>query len=300
MKAPLVECVPNFSEGRRPAVMEAIADAIRRTEGVKLLDWSSDPNHNRMVTTFIGAPKAVCQAALESARKAVELIDLNQHTGEHPRIGAVDVIPIVPLSGITLEECALLARELGQQIFTQLKVPIYFYEASAKRPERKNVADIRKGNFEGLQDEIANPERHPDIGPPKLHPTAGAVIVGARQFLVAFNVNLKTGDLQIAKAIAERVRESGGGLKNVRALGMMLFDRNIAQISMNLTNCEETPIHSALEAVRQEAKKFGVEVLETELIGLVPMKYLVESAVSSLNLRSFSKNQVLENHLDVC
>ncbi len=297
MPTPIVECVPNFSEGRRPEVMQAIVDAVRATNGVKLLDWSHDANHNRMVVTFVGAPDEVRKAAFNSAKKAVELIDLNQHTGEHPRIGAVDVIPFVPVSGVTLEECAKLSHELGKSIYQELKLPVYFYESAAVRPDRKNLADIRKGNFEGLKTEIKKPERHPDVGEAKLHPTAGAVVVGARPFLVAFNMNLQSNDLKIAKAIANRVREARGGLKNVKALGMQLADRGIVQVSMNLVNCDETPMYRVIELVRAEAKRFGVSVLETEIVGLVPLKYLVETASYYMQLEGFKFDQVLETHL---
>lgn len=297
MPQKLIECVPNFSEGRRPEVMEAIVTSIKNTEGVKVLDWSHDRNHNRMVVTFIGAPEPVQSAVLKSARKAVELIDLNEHHGEHPRIGAVDVIPFIPLSGITLEECAQLAHSSGKSIYEELNLPVYFYEAAALNPDRKNLADIRKGNFEGLKTDIAKPERHPDVGKPRLHPTAGAVVVGARPFLVAFNVNLHSANLEIAKAIANRVREARGGLKNVKALGMKLEDRGIVQVSMNLVNCDETPIYRVIEAVRIEAKRYGVSIAGTEVVGLIPLKYLMETATYYMQLESFKPEQVLETHL---
>lgn len=293
----LVECVPNFSEGRRPDVMLEIVDSIRGTNDVKLLNWSHDVNHNRMVVTFIGPPDAVQKAALAGAHKAVELIDLNHHTGEHPRIGALDVLPFVPLSGTTLDECAKLAHAVGRQIYQELKVPVYFYEAAALKPDRKNLADIRKGNFEGLREEITKPERRPDVGEPRLHPTAGAVAVGARPFLVAFNVNLNSNDLAIAKAIANKVREARGGLKHVKALGMKLDDRGIVQVSMNLTNCDETPIHQAFNAVRAEAAVRGVSVIGTEIVGLVPKRYLSETASHDLQLESFKSEQIIESHL---
>lgn len=294
---PLIECVPNFSEGRRPLVIKSIVEAIHSTAGVKLLDFSHDANHNRMVVTFVGGPEAVEKAALAGARTAVELIDLNRHTGEHPRIGAVDVIPLVPLSGITLEACAARARQLGEKIYEALKLPVYFYEAAARTPSRKNLADVRKGNFEGLKTEIQNPDRYPDVGEPKLHPTAGAVAVGARPFLVAFNVNLDSNDLAIAKAIANKVREARGGLKNVKALGLKLEDRGMVQVSMNLTNCDETPIHQVIDAVRGEAAHHGVQIAGTEIVGLVPLKYLAETAAHSLSLDGFKIEQILETHL---
>jgi glutamate formiminotransferase len=297
MNKQIVECVPNFSEGRRADVMEAIVEAIRTTPGIKLLDWSHDVNHNRMVVTFVGEPDAVVEGAFHGARKAVELIDLNQHTGEHPRIGAVDVIPFVPVSGITLEECAQLAYRCGKKIWEELKLPVYYYEAAAKTPTRKNLSDVRNIGYEKLKTEVEKPERHPDEGEPRLHPTAGAVVVGARPFLVAFNINLNTPDVKIAKAIANRIREARGGLKNVKALGMELKDRNMAQVSMNLVNCDETPIYRVIELVKAEARRDGVSVAETEIVGLVPLKYLLETTQYYMQLAEFRKEQILEANL---
>jgi glutamate formiminotransferase len=297
MPEAIVECVPNFSEGRNPEIMEAIVNAVKNTKGVKLLDWSHDVNHNRMVVTFIGSPESIMEGAFNSSRKAVELINLNQHTGEHPRIGAVDVIPFVPVSGITLEECAQLAHQCGKRINQDLKLPVYYYEAAAQKPERKNLSDVRNIGYEKLKIEVKNKDRHPDEGMPELHPTAGAVVIGARPFLVAFNVNLLSSDLKIAKAIANRVREAKGGLKNVKALGMELKDRGMVQVSMNLVNCDETPIYRAIELVKVEAKRYGIAVAETEIVGLVPLKYMIDTAVYYMQLEGFKTEQILDTRL---
>jgi glutamate formiminotransferase len=297
MAGKIVECVPNFSEGRKPEVMEAVVDSVQKTEGVKLLDWSHDVNHNRMVVTFIGSPEAVIEGAVNSSKKAVELIDLNHHTGEHPRIGAVDVIPFVPVSGITLEECAQLAYQCGKRIYQELKLPVYYYEAAAKTPNRKNLSNVRNIGYEKLKVEVKTPERYPDEGEPQLHPTAGAVVIGARPFLVAFNINLHCSDIKIAKAIANRVREARGGLKNVKALGMELKDRGMVQVSMNLVNCDETPIYRVIELVKAEAKRYGVTAAETEIVGLVPLKYLTETAIYYMQLEGFKTEQILDTRL---
>lgn len=293
----VVECVPNFSEGRRPEVMEQIVAAVKETPGVKLLDWSHDANHNRMVVTFVAPPEAAVDGAVNGAKKAVELIDLNRHTGEHPRIGAVDVVPFVPVSGITLEECAKLAHVCGKRMHEQLKLPVYYYEAAALHPYRKNLPDVRNIGYEKLKDDVQQKERHPDLGEPKLHPTAGAVVIGARPFLVAFNVNLATTDVKIAKAIANRVREAKGGLKNVKALGMELKDRGLTQVSMNLVNCDETPIYRVIELVKAEARRYGVTAVETEVVGMIPLKYLVETAGYYMQLSDFKTEQILDTHL---
>ena len=293
----VVECVPNFSEGRRPEVMEQIVAAVKETPGVKLLDWSHDANHNRMVVTFVASPDAAVNGAVNGAKKAVELIDLNRHTGEHPRIGAVDVVPFVPVSGVTLEECAKLAHACGKRMHDELQLPVYYYEAAAMHPSRKNLPDVRNIGYEKLKEEVQQKERHPDVGEPKLHPTAGAVVVGARPFLVAFNVNLATADVKIAKAIANRVREAKGGLKNVKALGMELKDRGLAQVSMNLVNCDETPIYRVIELVKAEARRYGVSAVETEIVGMVPLKYLVETAQYYMQLADFKTEQILDTHL---
>lgn len=294
----LVECVPNFSEGRRPEVVEAIVDEVRKTPGVSLLDYSSDQDHNRSVVTFVGEPEAVKKAAFAACAKAAELIDMNKHQGGHPRIGATDVIPFIPIKEVTMEECAQLAKDLAQEIAEKLGIPTYLYENAATRPERKNLANIRRGQYEGLKDEIEiNPERKPDFGPSRLHPTAGATAVGARMFLIAFNVNLGTSDIEIAKRIAKLVRGSSGGLVNVKAMGVMLEERNIAQVSMNMVNYVETSLYRVFELIKAEAKRYGVPVIGSEIIGLVPTDALVDAAEYYLQLENFSRAQVLESRL---
>ncbi|WP_422447334.1 glutamate formimidoyltransferase [Thermoanaerobacterium sp. DL9XJH110] len=294
----VVECIPNFSEGRRKEVIQAIAEAIRSIEGVRLLDCSSDRNHNRSVLTFIGEPEAVKEAAFLSAEKAAELIDMTKHSGEHPRMGAVDVIPFVPVRGITMAECVRLSRELGERIASELSIPVFLYEESATRPERRNLADIRRGEFEGMAQKIKQPEWAPDFGKPEIHPTAGVVAVGARMPLIAFNVNLGTSDINIAKKIAKVIRESGGGLRNCKAIGVMLEDRNLAQVSMNMTNYEKTSLYRAFELIRVEAQRYGVNIVGSEIVGLTPMNALIDVAKYYLQLENFDESkQVLENYL---
>ncbi|TYP58479.1 glutamate formimidoyltransferase [Thermosediminibacter litoriperuensis] len=294
----LVECIPNFSEGRRKEVIEAIADAIRSVKGVRLLDYSSDQNHNRSVFTFVGDPDAVKEAAFASAAKAAQLIDMTKHKGEHPRMGVVDVIPFVPVKAITMEECVHISREVGERIASELSIPVFLYEESATRPERKSLADIRRGEFEGMAEKIKDPAWAPDFGKPEIHPTAGAVAVGARMPLIAYNVNLNTSDITIAKNIAKVIRESGGGLKNVRAIGVMLEDRNIAQVSMNMTNYEKTALYRAFELIRIEARRYGVDIIGSEIVGITPMKALIDVAKYYLQLENFDDSkQILENYL---
>jgi len=294
----IVECVPNFSEGRREEVVGAIADAARRIEGVRVLDVEMDASHNRAVVTLVGGPENVKQAAFACASKAVELIDLNKHTGEHPRVGAVDVIPFVPISEVEMKDCVELAMSLGQEIAEKLGVPVYLYEEAATRPDRKNLAKVRRGQFEGLREEIkTNPERAPDFGPSELHPTAGAVVVGAREPLIAYNINLGTGDVSIAKSIAKAVREKDGGLKHVKALGFETDKEDVVQVSMNLVNYKETPIFVVFDAVRSHADKHGVPVVGSEIIGLVPQDALVDTAEYYLKIQDFSKSQILEYKL---
>lgn len=320
--ASLVECVPNFSEGRRSEIVEAIIHELDGISGVKLLDYSMDKDHNRSVVTFVGTPAGVVEGAFRTARKGVELINLEEHQGSHPRIGAVDVVPFIPVSGVGISDCVKLAHALGERIFSELKVPVYFYEEAALKPERKNLAEIRKGNYEGLKQEIALPHRHPDVGGPRLHPTAGATVVGARQFLVAFNVNLSSPELKIAREIARRVREKDGGLKNVKAMGVILQERNQAQVSMNLVNCSQTPIYRVVELIKVEAARYGVTVAGTEVVGLVPLQYVMDTVtyylqkdgiespgslhdfqslsgrfVHYLQLEEFESSQILETRL---
>ena len=294
METKIVECVPNFSEGRRPEVVQEIASAITSIPGVRLLDQTSDANHNRSVLTFVGEPNAVKDAAFMAISRASELIDMEKHSGEHPRIGATDVVPFVPMSGVTTEDCVELARSLGQEVADKLHIPVYLYEEAATCEDRRNLANIRRGNYEGLKQTISLPERHPDFGEPAMHPTAGATVIGARNFLVAYNINLSTSDVSIAKKIARRVRASSGGLMYVKALGIMLEDRNLAQVSMNLTNFAKTPIHVAFNMVKTEAERYGVSIVGSEIIGLIPMDALLDAARHYLRLESFSRQQVLE------
>jgi glutamate formiminotransferase len=295
---PIVECVPNFSEGRRQEVIEAIADTIRAVEGVRLLDYSSDQNHNRSVFTFIGNPESVKEAAFLSCKKAAELIDMTKHKGEHPRMGATDVIPFVPIKDISVAECVELSRELGSEIAKKLSIPVFLYEESATRPERRNLANIRKGQFEGMAEKIKDPNWAPDFGKPEIHPTAGVVAVGARMPLIAYNINLGTSDIKIADKIARLIRERDGGLKNVRAIGVMLEDRNIAQVSINMVNYEKTALYRAFEMVKMEAKRYGVNIIGSEIVGLTPMKALIDVAEYYLQLENFDFNkQILENYL---
>ncbi|HHF59283.1 MAG TPA: glutamate formimidoyltransferase, partial [Thermoplasmatales archaeon] len=254
----IVECVPNFSEGRRKEIIEEIIDQVRKRKDVKLLDYSSDPDHNRTDVTFIGEPQSVKEAALDLAMKCVELIDMNKHKGEHPRMGAIDVVPFIPVYNVTMEECVKLAHEFAKEFSEKTGVPCFMYEEAATRPDRKNLADVRRGEFEGLKEAIGkDPDKVPDYGPNKIHPTAGATAVGARFFLVAFNVNLGTSDINIAKKIAKAVRHSSGGYRYVKAMGFEIKERGIVQVSMNLTNYQKTPIFRVFETIKNEAERYG-------------------------------------------
>ncbi len=290
----VVECVPNFSEGRRPEVVREIVAAIEAVSGIRVLDYSSDTSHNRTVVTFVGTPEACEEAAFAGIARACDLIDMEKHHGEHPRLGATDVVPFIPISGVTMEECVEIARRVGQRVGEELEIPVYLYEEAATRPERRNLADVRRGEYEGLKESIGTPERAPDFGPARVHPTAGATIIGARMPLVAFNVNLGTSDIGIAKKIARAVRESSGGLANVKALGVMLEDRQIAQVSMNLVNYVKTPIPRVMEMVRREADRYGVSVVESELIGLMPMDAVLDTAAYYLQLPKLEQSQIIE------
>ena len=295
----LVECIPNFSEGRRKEVVDAILDEIRSVDGVKLLDMEMDADHNRSVVTFIGEPEAVKEAAFRATGKAAKLIDMDQHRGEHPRMGATDVIPFVPISDIKMDECVGIAKEVGERIGSELKIPVYLYEEAATRPDRVNLADVRRGQYEGLKEEIGkNPDKKPDFGPENIG-KAGATAVGARMPLVAFNVYLGTDDIKIAKAIAKAVRHSSGGLRFVKAMGFEIKERGLVQVSMNLTNYKKTPIHRVFEMVKSEALRFGVNVVEGEIVGLVPEDALLDSAKFYLRLNNFKKMQVLEKKMGV-
>ena len=294
----LVECVPNFSEGRRREVVDGILDAIATVRGVTLLDREMDPDHNRSVLTFAGEPEAVVEGAYRAIERAAALIDLNHHRGQHPRMGATDVVPFVPVEGVTLDDCAELARTLGRRVGESLGIPVFLYEAAATSPARVSLADVRRGEFEGLREAIGkDPARRPDFGPERIHPTAGATAIGARRFLVAFNANLNTSDVRVAKAIAAAVREQGGGLKHVRALGFSIENGRRAQVSMNLVNVEATPIHRVLALVRDEAARHGVAIAGCEVVGLVPEAALLASAEHALQLEGFRRDQVLELRL---
>jgi glutamate formiminotransferase/formiminotetrahydrofolate cyclodeaminase len=293
----LVECVPNFSEGRRQEVIDAIVGEAQ-SRSVKVLDIESDPDHNRSVLTFVGSPEAVKEAALEVSAKAIELIDLNKHKGQHPRMGAVDVVPFIPISDVTMEECVQLAKDFAQEYASRFKVPVFLYEEAATRPDRKNLADVRKGEFEGLREDIGkNPDRTPDFGPKAIHPTAGATAVGARQILIAYNINLATNNLSIAKQIAKQVRGKDGGLAAVKALGFELKDRGIVQVSMNMVDYKASQLFKVFELVRTLAEHHGVSVLESEIVGLVPTEALAEVAEFYLKLHGFNMNQILERKL---
>ncbi len=293
----LVECVPNFSEGRDAKVVDQVVAAIT-SAGATLLDREMDASHNRCVITFVGEPDAVAEAAFRGAKKAAELIDLTKHTGEHPRIGATDVVPFVPIAGVTMADCVALARRVAERIAKELGIPTYLYEKAATRPDRVGLENIRKGQFEGLGTEIeANAERAPDFGPRKIHPTAGATVVGARGPLIAYNIYLASNDLALAKEIAKSIRTSSGGFPCVKAMGMNIESRGIVQVSMNLTNFEETSMFTVFEAVRQKAAARGVEVLSSEIVGLVSQQALTDVAHRYLKLENFSPVQILENKL---
>jgi len=293
----LIETIPNVSEGRRPEVIGAMADAVRSIEGVRLLDHSSDASHNRSVFTLAGDAAGVERAVLALVERAVADIDLRTHRGEHPRLGAVDVVPFVPIEGATMADCVALAKKTGAAIAERFGVPVYLYEEASADPARKNLEDIRRGEFEGLAAKMATPGWAPDFGPAAPHPSAGAVVVGARMPLIAYNINLATDRLDVAKKIASAIRQSSGGYRFVKAMGIALADRGIVQVSMNLTNYEKTPIFRVFETVKREAARYGVSVLESEIVGLVPSAALTGAAAFYLQLEGFKADQVLENKL---
>src|SRR5712691_3832858 len=291
----LVECVPNFSEGRDPAKVDAIIAAMKM-DGVYLLDREMDSDHNRCVITVVGEREAIQEAAIRGVGKAAELIDLDVHQGAHPRMGAADVVPFVPIEGVTIEDCVAIARHVGEEIWKRHLIPVYLYEAAATTPERTNLENIRRGQFEGIRDEIAtNPARKPDYGDPRVHPTAGATVVGARKFLIAYNVFLNTPDVEIAKKVAKAVRFSSGGLRFVKGAGFLV--RGMAQVSMNLTDFEQTPIHRVFELVKQEAVRYGVAPVSSEIVGLIPKKALEAAAEWFLQIENFDSSLILENRL---
>ena len=289
-----MECVPNFSEGRDLGKIEKIIEPFRARQGVKLLDYSNDEDHNRLVVTVVGEPEALKAALLEAVGQAVALIDLNRHSGQHPRMGAVDVIPFIPIKGCTMDEAIALSKEVGEQIATLYQVPVFLYEKSATAPHRENLAAVRKGEFEGMAEKIKLAEWQPDFGPAERHPTAGTVAVGARMPLVAYNVNLGTADLNIASDIARKIRFIGGGLRYCKAMGVELKERGIVQVSINMTDYTRTALYGAFELVKIEARRYGVPVIGSEIIGLVPMEALIDTASFYLGLENFSMNQVLE------
>ncbi len=294
----LIECVPNFSEGRDAAKVDAIVAAMSGVPGVYVLDREMDADHNRSVVTLAGEPEAVAEAALRGTGKALELIDLTKHTGAHPRVGATDVLPFIPIEGVTIEDCVALARRVGDEIWKRFRIPVFFYEAAATRPDRVNLENVRRSQFEGLREEMKkNHERQPDVGEPKLHPTAGVTVVGARKFLIAYNVNLNTSDVSIATKIAKAIRYSSGGLRYVKSMGVDLKGRNLAQVSVNLTDFEQTPMHRVYEMVKREAERYGVMPVGSEIVGLIPKKAIEMAADFFLQLENFSPAQVFENKL---
>jgi glutamate formiminotransferase len=291
----LVQCVPNFSEGRNKSVVDAIVDAMK-LPGVYLLDREMDADHNRCVITLLGDRESIAEAAIRGVGKAAELIDLNHHQGAHPRMGAADVIPFVPIEGVTIEDCVAIARKAGEEIWKRFSIPVYLYESAATTPERQNLENIRRGQFEGLREEIATkPSRRPDFGEPRLHPTAGATVVGARKALIAYNVFLNTTDVEIAKKIAKAVRFSSGGLRYVKGAGFAV--RGLAQVSMNLTDFEQTPIARVFEFVKREASRYGVALLSSEIVGLIPKRALEQAAEWFLQVENFDSSMILENRL---
>jgi len=294
----LIECVPNFSEGRDAAKVDAIVAAMSGMPGVYVLDREMDTDHHRSVVTLAGEPDAVAEAALRGVGKALELIDLTKHTGAHPRVGAADVIPFIPIEGVTLEDCVALARRTGHEIWARYRIPVFFYEAAAMRPDRVNLENVRRGQFEALREQMKhNHDRQPDVGEPKVHPTAGVTVIGARKFLIAYNVNLNTSGVGIANKIAKAIRFSSGGLRYVKSMGVELKARNLAQVSINLTDFEQTPMHRVYEMVKREAERYGAMPVGSEIVGLIPKKAIEMAADFFLQLENFSPAQVFENKL---
>jgi len=293
----IVECVPNFSEGRDKEKLERIVDEIRKQEGVKLLDYSMDKDHNRSVVTFVGEPDQVIEAAFNACKKAAELIDLRTHKGEHPRMGATDVIPLIPIKNVSIQECVEYSKKLAKRIGEGLNIPVILYEKSASRPEREDLAVIRKGEFEGMFEKLKQEEFKPDFGPDEPHESAGVTAVGARMPLIAFNVNLNTNNLDIAKKIAKAVRGKSGGFKYCKALGFELKERNIVQVSMNMVDYTKTPLYRVFQVIENEANRYGVNVIGSEIVGLVPLNALVDTADYFLKLEDFSYDRVLENRI---
>ncbi|MFN4267264.1 MAG: glutamate formimidoyltransferase [Fervidobacterium pennivorans] len=293
----LIESVPNFSEGRREEIVRQIIEEASKYPKVKVLDWSMDKDHNRSVVTLVGEPEQVLNALFDMTKKAAELIDLRYHKGEHPRMGATDVIPLVPLIGTTMQECVEWSKQLGRRIGEELGIPVYLYERSATRPERENLSEIRKGEFEGFFEKIKDPNWKPDFGPDKVHETAGVTAVGAREFLIAFNVNLGTNNIEIADKIAKAVRHISGGYRYVKAMGVELKEKGIVQVSMNLTNYKKSPIFRVFETIKREAARYGVPVVGSEIIGMVPLQAIVDTFAWYLQIDDFGTNRVIEERL---
>lgn len=295
--AKLVECIPNFSEGRNKEVIEKIVDRVRKTQGVKLLDYSSDASHNRSVVTFIGSPEGVENAIINMAEEVYKNIDMSKHTGGHPRMGALDVVPFVPITGVTIEDCVEISKKVGKTLGEKFNIPVYLYEKAASCKERENLASVRKGQYEGFFEKIKDVNWKPDFGPNEVNVKGGCVAVGTRVPLVAYNVNLDTDNVEIADKIAKVIRHIGGGLRYVKAMGVKLEDRNIAQVSINLVNYEKTALYRVYEMVKMEAKRYGVNVIGSEVIGLIPMAALVQTAEYYLQLEDFTMEQVLETRI---
>ncbi|WP_126992280.1 glutamate formimidoyltransferase [Thermosipho globiformans] len=293
----LIESVPNFSEGRREEVVREIIEQAQKYERVKILDWSMDFDHNRSVVTLVGEPEEIENAIFDMVKKATELIDLRSHSGEHPRMGATDVIPFIPVMNTTMQECIELSKRVGERIGKELNIPVYLYEKSATSPDRENLAKIRKGEFEGFFEKIKDPKWKPDFGPEQVHPSAGVVAVGAREYLIAFNVNLGTNDIKIADKIAKAVRHISGGFRYVKAIGIELKEKGIVQVSMNLTNYKKSPIFRVFETIKREAQRYGVPVLNSEIIGMIPLKAAIETMKWYLQLDDFDEERVIENKI---
>lgn len=293
----IIESVPNFSEGVRNKVIQDIVNSVKKVKGIRVLDISSDQDHNRSVLTMVGDEEGLKEAIIALFTKAAEHINLTKHKGEHPRMGAVDVVPFIPIKGVTMEDCVDLSRQIGSLVGEQFNIPVYLYEESASRPERRNLPTIRKGQFEGFFEKIKEPDWKPDFGPQEVHPTAGVVAIGARMPLIAYNVYLSTDNIDIADKIARAVRHISGGLRYVKALGMMIEERRLTQVSMNLVNYKKTPIYRVFELIKAEARRYGVQIVDSEIVGLVPNEALLEAAQYYLQIEGFSPSQVLENKL---
>ncbi|KUO48910.1 MAG: glutamate formiminotransferase [Desulfitibacter sp. BRH_c19] len=293
----IVQCVPNFSEGTNQEIISKILEVITSVEGVKLVDYSSDASHNRSVVTFLGEPQAAKRAAFKAIEKAKELINMEEHKGEHPRMGATDVVPFIPIRGITMDECVELAKELGKEVWEKLQIPVYLYEKAACTPDRQNLSVIRKGQYEGLKSAVADPGRQPDFGEAKLHPTAGITAIGARPPLIAYNINLDTNNVEIAKKIAKVIRGSSGGFPAVKGLGIKIEERDMAQVTINMCNFKEVSLFRIFEIVKNEAERYGVNIIGSEIVGLTPMEALVDVADHYLRLENFKIDQILETKL---